>query len=127
MKNLMVLALVATPFLLTAQTVTKINSDRLYEMLKANDGNVQLIDVRTPEEVSYGIIEGAIHLDYYDGAFRAKADQLDKNKPTVIYCAVGGRSAYAGALFSELGFKVVYDLTDGFRTWKALGYPTVKL
>jgi rhodanese-related sulfurtransferase len=108
-----------------AQEVNKITSEDLSVML-ADGGDIQLVDVRTPEEVSYGVIEGAVILDYYDGAFRAKADQLDKDIPTVVYCAVGGRSAYASSIFKELGFNRVYDLTDGFRGWKSKGYQVSK-
>jgi rhodanese-related sulfurtransferase len=124
MKRIVFVVMIFIPGVFYGQEVQKIKSADLNELLK--EQTFQIIDVRTPEEVSFGIIEGASNLDYYDGAFRSKADQLDKEKPTVIYCAVGVRSAYASNIFKELGFKEVYDLTDGFRGWKSGGYPIVR-
>jgi len=90
------------------------------------DEDLQLVDVRTPEEWSFGIIEGATKIDYYDPEFAAKFDQLDKAKPLAIYCAAGGRSAQAAAKLQTAGFKEIYDLGRGFRGWKAAGLPSVK-
>lgn len=106
------------------QQFSQVDSHKFQEVLEGRE--VQLIDVRTPEEVSYGKIEGAGHIDFYDPEFETKISKLDKEKPVALYCAAGGRSAMAGEKLMELGFKEVYDLSGGFRGWQKDGYPIVK-
>ncbi|MEM9328966.1 MAG: rhodanese-like domain-containing protein [Bacteroidota bacterium] len=101
-----------------------IENSKLQELLKS-DG-VQLIDVRTPEEWSYGIIEGATKIDYYDPDFMQKVSELQKDQPVVLYCAAGGRSHQAANRLKEAGFQEIYDLGGGFRGWVAEGLPSVK-
>ncbi|NQZ75061.1 MAG: rhodanese-like domain-containing protein [Ekhidna sp.] len=107
-----------------AQKASRIGNEKLVELLKTPD--LQLLDVRTPEEVSYGIIETATVIDFYDPEFAAKVSQLDKDKPIAVYCAAGGRSANASKKLIDLGFKEIYDLKEGYRGWTGAGYPTVK-
>jgi rhodanese-related sulfurtransferase len=108
-----------------AQEVKKISNEELVALMKQPD--LQLIDVRTPEEVSFGIIEGAQHIDYYDPEFASKMKRLNKDKPVVVYCAAGGRSAQTGEVLKNLGFNDVYDLTGGFRHWQEAGHVIEKL
>lgn len=77
----------------------------------------QLIDVRTPQEISEGYISTAINIDFNEDDFEKKALQLDKQKPTFVYCKAGGRSQSAAALLISLGFKNVYDLKGGIISW----------
>lgn len=81
--------------------------------------NVQLIDVRTPEEYAAGTIGTAVNIDYYNDNFKAEMDKLDKSRPVFVFCAKGGRSASAGAICKEIGFKEIYDLEGGYTAWKA--------
>ncbi|MEQ8241538.1 MAG: rhodanese-like domain-containing protein [Cyclobacteriaceae bacterium] len=105
------------------QQVSLIDNTQLSELLKNSE--VQLVDVRTPEEVNHGIIERAIVIDIYDPEFDAKVNQLAKDKPVAIYCAAGGRSAKASEKFAMLGFRTIYDLEGGFRGWQSAGNPVV--
>lgn len=99
-----------------------ISNDELLELL--NNPEVQLVDVRTPGEWSGGIIPNAKKINYRDSDFLQQMEKsLDKEKPLVIYCAAGGRSAGAAKKLGELGFKNIYDLGVGFRGWKAAGMP----
>ncbi|MDW3194133.1 MAG: rhodanese-like domain-containing protein [Cytophagales bacterium] len=104
-------------------SVTKvITNDELVALLK--NPEVQLVDVRTPGEWSDGIIPNAKKINYRDDNFLYQMEQaLDKDKPLVVYCAAGGRSAGAAKKLSELGFKKIYDLGVGFTGWKAAGMP----
>lgn len=101
-----------------------ISNAELVEILASEE--VQLIDVRTPEEWSFGTLEGAQKIDFYDPTFTDKINALDKSKLVVVYCAAGGRSAKASNKFRGLGFKKVYDLGGGFRSWDSEGLPIVK-
>ena len=86
-----------------AQQISRISNEELVGLMKQPE--VQLLDVRTPEEVAYGIIEGATVIDIYDSQFIEKVGKLDKEKPIVVYCAAGGRSAKAAMKLKDLGFK----------------------
>ena len=87
--------------------------------------DAQIIDVRTPEEVAEGCIQNAINIDYNSSDFSAKINQLDKNKPTFVYCLSGGRSSGAVEAFKSNGFKTVYELDGGISQWSADGLPIV--
>lgn len=90
------------------------------ELAKAN---VQLVDVRTPQEWSTGHIEGAKHIDWFSDDFKAEVGKLDKNAPVRLYCAAGGRSEEARTMLREMGFKDVLDLDGGMSAWKKAGAP----
>lgn len=92
-----------------------------FEAMLKSDSTVQLIDVRTLEEFQSGHIHGAQNLNIQEADFVKKINQLDKNRPVMVYCAVGGRSASAANQCSKLGFPKVYDLKGGITAWKAAG------
>ena len=80
---------------------------------------IQLLDVRTPQEYQQGYIEGAVLINFFDPDFVTKVStRFDKNKPLYIYCAVGGRSNKAAKKLISVGFESVYDLKGGFTKWK---------
>jgi rhodanese-related sulfurtransferase len=82
------------------------------------NGNAVLLDVRTPEEWSQGIIPGAITIDYYKGQeFIDEVSQLDKEKTYYIYCRSGVRSANACSIMNELGFEKANNLLGGISQW----------
>lgn len=76
-----------------------------------------LIDVRTENEFNNGSIEGALNCNILDGTFDKEIAKLDKTKPVLVFCAVGGRSGKARKKLESLGFKIVYDLKGGYNTW----------
>jgi rhodanese-related sulfurtransferase len=79
--------------------------------------DVQLIDVRTSEEYNNGFIKEAQNIDYNSFDFINQISKLDKSKPVLLYCAMGGRSYEASKVFKSLGFKKIYDLKGGFSSW----------
>jgi len=81
--------------------------------------NIQIIDVRTPEETNEGIIEGAILADINSQDFPAIIEGLDPEKTYLVYCAVGGRSKTASGYLQSKGFKHVYNLAGGYKAWTA--------
>lgn len=93
---------------------------------KLKQPNVQLLDVRTPEEFSEGHLDNAINIDVTAADFDAKVASLDKEKPVMVYCKSGGRSAKASARLKELGFKTISDLEGGITNWKSENKPVVK-
>lgn len=96
--------------------VTLDNAEEFKKRL--NDSDAQLIDVRTPEEFANGKIANATNSNFFDADFKAQMNQLDKNKPVLVYCASGGRSAKAVALLKDLGFVEIHELKGGYNAWR---------
>lgn len=88
--------------------------------------DVQLVDVRTPEEFAEGHLENAINIDITADDFDTKITALDKEKPVMVYCKAGGRSAKASSRLNELGFKNISDLEGGIINWNSENKPIVK-
>ena len=89
-------------------------------------GNVQLIDVRTPEEYNEGHIESALNINFYDDNFEELIEQVDKSKPVAVYCGKGGRSAKCASFMKNAGFTKIYDLNGGITEWKFKGKELTK-
>jgi rhodanese-related sulfurtransferase len=87
-----------------------------FQLIVANE-NVQLIDVRTPQEYADGFIKGAKNINVNDTNFESEIQKLDKTKPVYIYCRSGARSQTAAKKMVELGFNQVVDLQGGYMNW----------
>jgi rhodanese-related sulfurtransferase/rubrerythrin len=79
-------------------------------------GSYTLLDVRQPGEYEGEHIPGAklIPLPQLADAYQT----LDKEKPVLVYCAIGGRSRVAAQLLAGQGFKEIYNITGGIKAWK---------
>lgn len=86
------------------------------KMIEEED-EVQLIDVRTPEEYQSGYIVNSKNINIYDSNFENEISKLDKEKPVLVYCRSGGRSSTASDKLKDLGYKFVYDLEGGITSW----------
>lgn len=84
--------------------------------------NVQLVDVRTPEEHKKEFIQNAQNINFLSPTFLDEFDKLDKGKPVFIYCGSGGRSAKCAQKLLEAGFVKIYDLEGGVSKWKHDGF-----
>lgn len=84
---------------------------------KIAENEVQLVDVRTPEEYAQGHIGEALNINVLADNFSTEIQKIDKNKPVYIYCRSGSRSARAAKAMQELGFKEIYDLKGGYLAW----------
>jgi rhodanese-related sulfurtransferase/rubrerythrin len=76
-----------------------------------------LLDVRQPEEYKRRHIPGAKLIPLADIGTRIQ--ELDADKPTIVYCAVGGRSRVASQMLAGRGFKDVYNLSGGIKAWES--------
>ncbi|RJF77147.1 rhodanese-like domain-containing protein [Rhodopseudomonas palustris] len=104
--------------------VPRIDAAQAREMLA--QGAV-VIDVRdAPEVETTGKIDGALHISRGMLEFRADPEspihdkRLDRDKPVLLYCASGGRSALAGKALKDLGYSQVYNL-GAFKDWSESG------
>jgi rhodanese-related sulfurtransferase len=97
------------------------------EQLMASQPDLQVLDVRTPEEVAQGILTGAKVINLFDSDFAQKAVAiLDKSHPILVYCKAGGRSSRAAQTLKENGFTSIYNLEGGITEWMAEGKPVQK-
>ena len=98
--------------------VQKISAQELVEIQKAKP-DLLILDVRTSDEISSGKIPSAITEDFYNSSFETNLQKLDNKRPIVVYCKSGGRSGKAAKILEKLGFKEVYDLKGGYKSWAA--------
>ncbi|MEI4271184.1 rhodanese-like domain-containing protein [Klenkia sp. LSe6-5] len=75
----------------------------------AGQGDVTVVDVRTPEEYAEGHLAGAVNVDVSAEDFAARISELDPAGTYVVYCRSGARSAAAADRMVELGFTDVRD------------------
>ena len=87
----------------------------------AAKNNLQIIDVRSPEEWSHGHIPGAQHIPL--AALPDRLDEIDPSKPVVLQCRGGGRSSIATSLLLSRGLANVSNLQGGYDAWVAQGFP----
>lgn len=84
----------------------------------------QLLDVRTAGEYRSGHVKNALQADWLNKEqFTDRIKYLDKNKPLLVYCASGMRSAQAAKWLSNNGFSDVQSLKGGLIAWKLEGKP----
>jgi len=95
------------------------NIDQIeWRELLANDQNATIIDVRTPEEWSQGVLENAIMLDVLQlTPFEKEAKELTKEMNYYIYCRSGMRSAKACEILENIGVKNTFNLLGGMLDW----------
>lgn len=90
-------------------------------------GNVLVVDVRdAPELQASGKIAGAVHVSRGMLEFRADPDtpyhdkSFARDKPVILYCASGGRSALGAKVLKDMGYEKVHNL-GAFKDWAESG------
>ncbi|MCW4011696.1 MAG: rhodanese-like domain-containing protein [Candidatus Bathyarchaeota archaeon] len=118
--------------LITAYNYLKPNVERNYTGFKTGEAwdfikstkDVTIIDVRDREEYRQNHIKGArnIPLDQLD----KRKGTLPRDKPVIVYCQNGGRSARAMRMLELAGFTKLYHMDEGLRGWTRAGHPTTR-
>jgi rhodanese-related sulfurtransferase len=83
---------------------------------------LQLLDVREPDEWATGRIEGSTHIPL--GVLPFRMGELDPAVPVVTVCRSGGRAARAAALLTKRGLSASV-LDGGITRWQAKRLPLV--
>lgn len=73
---------------------------------------MQVVDLRNSGELEAGFVEGSVHLPLAE--VKRRADELDRSRPVVTYCAGGWRSSVGSSYLRKLGFTDVQDVIGGF-------------
>lgn len=93
----------------------EITAVELKNRLDAGD-DIQMIDVRQPDEYAFARIEGARLIPL--GELMSRMDEIDSSRETVVICKVGGRSARAIDALARSGFSGnLVNLVGGVTAW----------
>jgi sulfur-carrier protein adenylyltransferase/sulfurtransferase len=109
---------------LLAQTKAEIDEiDAAEARTRLDDGETVFVDVREQAEWDEGHIPRAVHIPR--GSLESRIEGLlpDRERPLVVLCAGGSRSAFAAKSLGELGYARVESLRGGFTDWKRNGFP----
>ena len=105
--------------------VPRISPDEARKMVA--EQNAVIVDVRDkPELQTSGKIPGSVHIPRGMLEFRADAEtpyhdaNLSQDRPIILHCASGGRSALSGQTLRNMGYQNVYNL-GGFKDWVEAG------
>ena len=84
------------------------------------DSGAQLVDVRADHEWEAGHLPGAVHIALPELA--ARAAEIDRDRPVILYCRGGNRSTMATAALAEAGYDAA-KLSEGATGWEEEGLP----
>lgn len=100
-----------------ANKEVKITVAQAKEIIGENE-ELLILDTRTQEEYNAGHIEGTILIPY--NKLEMNLDELDgyEDKPILVYCRTGNRSAVAVQTLIDNGFNKIYHMNQGYSRWK---------
>lgn len=122
-------ALISGVALLVMTVRTKTSGPRLTPAQATqliNREDAQVIDVREQPEWAKGRIAGSRHIPV--GQLDQRIGDLEKFKerPLIVVCASGMRSASACSTLRKAGFEKVFVLDGGIGAWEQAGLPLTK-
>jgi molybdopterin/thiamine biosynthesis adenylyltransferase/rhodanese-related sulfurtransferase len=100
--------------------IGEVDAVRARELIE--EGNPLILDVREQDEWDEGHIPGAVHIPRGFLESRIETAATDPDRPIVVYCSAGNRSAFAAKTLEELGYDDVVSLAGGFTDWKRNGF-----
>jgi rhodanese-related sulfurtransferase/rubrerythrin len=102
-------------FFTPVQSFSAVEAD---DFLQGRDaGTYTLLDVRQPGEYEEGHLPGAKLVPLAD--LGRRMGELDRGRPTIVYCAIGGRSRVAAQMLASQGFGEIYNFSGGIRAWNS--------
>lgn len=81
---------------------------------------LQILDVREPEEWAAGHIHGSVHIPMRQ--VPARLDEIDRNRPVVAVCRSGHRSDHVAEYLRGLGIPAE-NMVGGLQRWAKDGLP----
>ena len=85
-----------------------------------------VLDVREDKEYAAGHIPKAKHIPLEQLAGRLNELDKFKNKPVLVTCRSGQRSARACGMLKKAGFETVYNQAGGIIAWERANLPVSK-
>ena len=89
--------------------------------LREDPGRPLLVDVREENEFADVRAPGAVLVPM--SSFAARAAELPKDRPLMVVCHLGGRSAAAAGFLIRSGWTDVVNVTGGMDAWERGGLP----
>ena len=86
-------------------------------------GGAVVLDVRRASEFEAGHIEGAQNIAHT--RLLARLAEVPRDKPILVHCQGGARSAFATAMLERAGIRAT-NVAGGFGAWEKAGLPTVR-
>jgi rhodanese-related sulfurtransferase len=83
-------------------------------------GDLQLVDVRQPAELTRGRVTGARHIPL--SQLSSRLGELDHNRPVAFLCHSGARSALATRKAAKAGLDAA-NVKGGVMGWSRAGLP----
>jgi hydroxyacylglutathione hydrolase len=99
--------------------IPQITSEALAKRMRA--GHVAVLDVRGRYEWEAGRIPGVENIPL--GYLTERLDDIPRDRPLVVHCQSGARSAIAASILLAQGLTNVLNLTGGFAEWQNAGHP----
>lgn len=82
-----------------------------------------ILDVREPHEYNEIHAAGSLLVPLAQLAARANEFRAFENRPVILICRLGQRSAVAAEMLAQQGFKSVYNVQGGIIAWEKAGLP----
>ena len=105
--------------------VQHLTVERLAEEMRTGETSILFLDARAPEEFAVSHLRGALRIDPDAETFPELA-QVARDRPVVVYCSVGYRSARVARLLGRLGWTNVRNLEGSIFEWANEGHPLVQ-
>jgi hydroxyacylglutathione hydrolase len=91
--------------------------------VKRRGKELQVVDVRSPEEWEEGHIPGAVHI--FLPELKTRAKELNKKKPVAVYCDSGYRASLGTSILQQQGYEV-HNVPGSWQAWKNAKFPVEK-
>jgi rhodanese-related sulfurtransferase len=91
-----------------------------------NDEDATLLDLREVSEFREGHIPAARNVPLSALQDKLLELRLPKDRPIILYCRTGSRSASACSQLRKQGYAKAYNLTGGLLAWEQAGLPVAK-
>jgi len=102
------------------ERIKEVDPSEVAELL---EGQAVIVDCRETEELTAGIIPGAIHIPRSYLETRIEGLVPDRSQRVILYCSAGVRSALGAlTLMDEMGYQAAESMAGGFTLWKDRGY-----
>lgn len=99
------------------------NSVGTAEATRLFNDDAYLLDVRTAGEFKEGFIGEAVNISSTELASKIDTIKVAKDKPILVYCLTGARSARSAGMLVKQGFTNVSNLSGGINAWRSAGLP----
>jgi hydroxyacylglutathione hydrolase len=104
-----------------ARSYRRVSAREAAAMLSRDEGDAAVLDVRAPDEYAEGHVPNSENIPLYH--LRERLGEVPEDRPVMVYCGSGTRSAIAASILSAQGDRRVVEMYSGFDGWREQGCP----